>query len=85
MNKLAIVYWSGTGNTEVMANCIAEGAKEAGAEENIALMGAFVTPFHISEKDWLAAVDAAVLPKFTDLNKKAFLLGRRGLTFAAAE
>ena len=32
MNKLAIVYWSGTGNTEVMANCIAEGAKEAGAE-----------------------------------------------------
>ena len=32
MNKLAIVYWSGTGNTEVMANYIAEGAKEAGAE-----------------------------------------------------
>ena len=22
MNKLAIVYWSGTGNTETMANCI---------------------------------------------------------------
>ena len=37
MNKLAIVYWSGTGNTEVMANCIAEGAKEAGAE--VTLMG----------------------------------------------
>ena len=33
MNKLAIVYWSGTGNTETMANCIAEGAKEAGAKE----------------------------------------------------
>ncbi len=32
MNKLAIVYWSGTGNTETMANCIAEGAREAGAE-----------------------------------------------------
>ena len=27
MNKLAIVYWSGTGNTETMANCIAEGAR----------------------------------------------------------
>ena len=26
MNKLAIVYWSGTGNTETMANCVAEGA-----------------------------------------------------------
>ena len=32
MNKLAIVYWSGTGNTEAMANCIAEGAREAGGE-----------------------------------------------------
>ena len=32
MNKLAIVYWGGTGNTETMANCIAEGAKAAGAE-----------------------------------------------------
>ncbi len=29
--KLAIVYWSGTGNTEAMANAMAEGAKEAGA------------------------------------------------------
>lgn len=26
MNKVAIVYWSSTGNTETMANCIAEGA-----------------------------------------------------------
>lgn len=32
MSKVAIVYWSGTGNTEVMANFVAEGAKEAGAE-----------------------------------------------------
>ena len=30
MNKLAIVYWSGTGNTETMANCIADGARESG-------------------------------------------------------
>ena len=37
MNKLAIVYWGGTGNTETMANCIAEGAKAAGAE--VELMG----------------------------------------------
>ena len=29
--KLAIVFWSGTGNTEAMANAMAEGAKEAGA------------------------------------------------------
>jgi flavodoxin short chain len=32
MNQVAIVYWSGTGNTEAMANCIADGVKEAGGE-----------------------------------------------------
>ena len=32
MSKVAIVYWTGTGNTEAMANHIAEGAKQAGAE-----------------------------------------------------
>ena len=32
MNKLAIVFWSGTGNTQQMANCIAEGAREAGSQ-----------------------------------------------------
>ena len=35
MSKIAIVYWSGTGNTEIMAQCIAEGAKEAGAETEL--------------------------------------------------
>lgn len=32
MSKIAVVYWSGTGNTEMMANHVAEGAREAGAE-----------------------------------------------------
>ena len=32
MAKIGIVFWSGTGNTETMANCIAEGVKEAGGE-----------------------------------------------------
>ena len=32
MSKIAIVYWSGTGNTEAMANAVAEGAKNAGGE-----------------------------------------------------
>ena len=27
MSKVAVVYWSGTGNTEIMANKVAEGAK----------------------------------------------------------
>ena len=30
--KINIVYWSGTGNTEVMANFIKDGAEGAGAE-----------------------------------------------------
>ena len=29
MNHVAIVYWSGTGNTEKMAQCIAEGVQDA--------------------------------------------------------
>ncbi len=30
--KVAIVYWSGTGNTEAMANAVKQGAEGAGAE-----------------------------------------------------
>ena len=30
METIAIIYWSGTGNTEMMANAIAEGITEAG-------------------------------------------------------
>ena len=32
MSKIAVVYWSSTGNTEAMANAVAEGAKVVGAE-----------------------------------------------------
>ena len=35
MSKIAVVYWSGTGNTEAMANEVAEGAKSAGAEVEV--------------------------------------------------
>lgn len=31
MSKIAVVYWSGTGNTEAMANAVANGAELAGA------------------------------------------------------
>lgn len=31
MSKIAVVYWSGTGNTEAMANAVAGGAENAGA------------------------------------------------------
>lgn len=32
---VSIVYWSGTGNTEAMANAVAEGVKSAGAEVEV--------------------------------------------------
>ena len=32
MSKVAVIYWSGTGNTEAMAQAVTEGAKAAGAE-----------------------------------------------------
>ena len=35
MKKIAVVYWSGTGNTEAMAQQVAEGAREAGAQADI--------------------------------------------------
>ncbi len=35
MSKVAVVYWSGTGNTEAMANAVADGAKKAGAEAEL--------------------------------------------------
>ena len=35
MSKIAVVFWSGTGNTEEMANAVAEGAKEADAEVEV--------------------------------------------------
>ncbi len=30
--KTAVIYWSGTGNTEAMARAVAEGMTAAGAE-----------------------------------------------------
>ena len=47
MSKLAVIYWSGTGNTESMAQAVAEGAREAGAD---------VSLFSVAE---ISAADAA--------------------------
>lgn len=45
MNKIAVIYWSQTGNTQVMAESIVKGAVDAGAE-----VGIFqVSEFSVSE------------------------------------
>ena len=41
MSKIAIVYWSGTGNTEAMAKAVLEGTKEAGADAALFEVGSF--------------------------------------------
>lgn len=35
MSKLAVIYWTGTGNTGTMAQAVADGAKGAGAEAEL--------------------------------------------------
>lgn len=79
MSKMAVIYWSQTGNTEAMAGAIAGGARDAGAD---------VTLLHVSEIDATKAAmfDALALgcpamgaevleeaefePFFTDLERK---------------
>ena len=52
MSKVAIIYWTGSGNTEQMANLIAEGAAAAGAE---------ITKLHVSQSPSQAVAAADVL------------------------
>ena len=41
MNKIAIVFWSGTGNTEAMADAVAAGINERGGEATIIQASSF--------------------------------------------
>ena len=50
MNKVAIVFWSATGNTETMANCIAEGTGANG----IIVPCTEMTPAKLAEFDVVA-------------------------------
>ncbi len=54
MSKIAVVYWSGTGNTEIMANKIVEGVTAAGNTADL-----FVAPNFSAEQ--VAAYDVIAL------------------------
>ena len=41
MSKIAVVYWSGTGNTQAMAEAVAAGAQQAGAQVEVREASAF--------------------------------------------
>lgn len=53
-------------------------AKEAGSVKavNIVLMGRLSNYFPFDKEIWLSAIEEIVAPKFVEMNKKAFLLGR---------
>lgn len=51
MSKIAIVFWSGTGNTEAMANAVRDGVQQAGAEAVLLTADTF-------SADMVAAFDA---------------------------
>ena len=76
MSKVAVVYWSGTGNTAAMAGAVEEGAKKRGAEVSVFGPDKFTADM-VSEYDGIAfgcpAMGAEVLeesvfdPMFTDI------------------
>ena len=53
-------------------------AEEAGSSKavNIVLMGRLSKWFDFPEEQWLTAIEESVPPKFLEMNKKAFHLGR---------
>ena len=90
MSKVAVVYWSGTGNTETMANAVAEGAKGAGAEVDVLVANDFNSG-KVAEYDGIAfgcpAMGAEVLeeeefePMFASCESK--LSGKRIALFGS--
>ena len=90
MSKVAVVYWSGTGNTETMANAVAEGAKGAGAEADVLVASDFNSG-KVAEYDGIAfgcpAMGAEVLeeeefePMFASCESK--LSGKRIALFGS--
>jgi flavodoxin I len=53
MSNIAVVYWSGTGNTEKMAEKVKEGAEAAGASVTVYTADSF-TPDDASKYDGIA-------------------------------
>ena len=53
-------------------------AEQAGSSKavNIVLMGHLSRNFDFTEEEWMTALEQSVAPKFLEMNKKAFALGR---------
>ena len=55
-------------------------AESAGSSKavNLVLMGRLSEYFDFTEEEWLKAIELSVPPKFLEMNKKAFSLGKNG-------
>ena len=53
-------------------------AEQAGSAKavNVVLVGVLSRSMDIPEENWLRAIEETVPPKFAELNRRAFLLGR---------
>ena len=90
MNKAAVVFWSGTGNTEAMAQAVVEGVKGKGAEVDCIGASDFSSA-RVKDYDAIAfgcpAMGAEVLeetefePMFTDV--EGALSGKRIALFGS--
>lgn len=88
--KTAVVFWSGTGNTETMANAVAGGAAAAGAEVDIFSASEFNSSM-VSEYDGIAfgcpsmgaeeLEDSEFQPMFEDV--KGLLPGKKVALFGS--
>ena len=90
MGKAILVYWSGTGNTEAMAQSIAKGVREAGADlavHEVSQVDAKTAAGYASLLLGCPAMGAEVLeengfePFFTDL--ESMLAGKRVALFGS--
>ena len=66
MSKIAVIYWSGTGNTQAMAEAVAAGAKEAGAEADLLTCGKKVALFGSygwGDGEWMRSWEARCAEK----------------------
>lgn len=90
MSKVAVVYWSGTGNTEAMANAVAEGVRGKGAEAEL-IQSADFSAARMKEYDAVAfgcpsmgveeLEDTEFAPMFDEVEKS--LMGKKIALFGS--
>ena len=73
MSKVAVVYWSSTGNTETMAKAVCEGVNGKGAE-SVLVEASSLSASDVDLYDAIAfgcpAMGAEIEPMFTDCESK---------------